>query len=59
MEFNFYQKKAKVDKEIIENKHWGNIENRDTEINNVSNNIKTKKGKLKIIQTNKQKCRAK
>ena len=48
-EFNFSQKEG-VDKEIIANKHWGNIENWGDEIDNVSSNIKTKRENQRLYK---------
>ena len=40
---NFYQEKEEIGKEIIDNKHRNNIKDWDTEIDNVSNEIKIKR----------------
>ena len=40
LKLNFYQQGEEIGKEIIDNKHWNHIEDRNTEIENVSNEIK-------------------
>ena len=37
--FNFYQSKGGIAKEIIKNRHWGDVENGDTEIGTISSHI--------------------
>ena len=47
LKLNFI-KKEKLENDIIDNKHWNNIDDWGTEIKNISDDIKLKR-KLKII----------
>ena len=47
---NFYQKKEKLDKNVIDSKHWNNIDDWDTEIKNISDDIKTKRENSRLYK---------
>ena len=50
LKLNFHQRKEKLENDIIDNKHWNNTDDWDTEIKNISEDIKTKRENSRLYK---------